>query len=96
MLVYFKIVRDNHPKHLTFHFGESGDMGDQNYDIVGEADIGNSVSIDELRDIFTAEDYKNDNDPQKLKLLVELPKNISEETYTDVDFSEAQLECNLV
>ena len=66
LLVYFKIVWDNQPKHLTFHFGELGDMGEQNYDIVGEGDIGNSVSIDELRDIFSAEDYKNDNDPEKL------------------------------
>ena len=96
LVAFFKIIRDNHPKHLIFHFGVAGNLGEQHDDIANEGVIGNSVSIDELDDIFTAEDYDNVNDPEKLKLLHQLAKTISEETYTEADCSVAQLENNLV
>ena len=92
---FFKVMRENHPVSINFHFGRAA--GELEQRPAGEEqDFGNHVSTERLNQVFDGKDYEIDNDLPKLLLVHELARKIAEETYTDVDDNMAQLEMNLI
>ena len=66
---FFTVFRDNHPGNIEYHFGEQVENGDQPANEEEKDDIDDTVSTEELNEVFDGEDYGNETDPPKLKLL---------------------------
>ena len=91
LMAFFKVFRENYPKQMVSHFGDSGENVEDQKD-----DIGDALSDEQMNEVFDRNDYVNEDPCPKLKLLWELAKNLAEETYTEADASLEQLEKNLV
>ena len=72
MMVFFNIFRTHYPANIIYHFGEEAGNGDQPRVEEMKDEIGDALSPEQLNEVFDGEDYNNENDPPKLKHLLEL------------------------
>ena len=87
--VFFEIFRENHPKHVSYHFGLPAGIGEN---LVNADDrMPEPVSNEMLNEVFGGDDVRNDNIHPNLEYLCNLATQIAEETYNASDSSVQQL-----